>query len=169
MSTTLKFADYLAITDLKARYFRAVDTQDWASLEGIFTADASFSGFGFGLKRGSANLVSTLSKALAEVESQHQGFNPSFSVTTDGIVRGVWSMRDELHWSKTSHTLSDPNVPGMTGIAGRGFYEDEYLRIDGTWRINSSKLIRTRVEALTATGSTAYELPKRNLDPLWLV
>lgn len=168
MSAGLAFEDYLAITALKARYFRAVDTHAWPALRDVFTADARFGGFGFGIREGVDTLMRVLGEQLSEVQSQHRGFTPEFAVRSPDLVRGVWAMADELHWPAGRTALADPTVPGMRGIRGTGFYEDEYTRTPAGWRISLSRLIRTRVEAIGDGDPHPLPLPGRGLDPAWL-
>ncbi|WP_427869548.1 nuclear transport factor 2 family protein [Leucobacter luti] len=172
----LTFDDYLALTALKARYFRAVDTQDWEALRQVYTPDARFSGFGFGIREGVDTLIAGLSEHLAGVRSQHLGANPEFAVRAPvalrgvWVARGVWAMRDELHFAPGHPSLAAPSAPDMRGIRGTGFYEDEYALTRRGWRISSSRLVRTRVEALG--DGAPRELPlgarARGLDPAWL-
>lgn len=168
MNTQLIFADYQAITALKARYFRAVDTKQWDDLRLVFTEDARFEGFGFGIKQGVDTLVHTLSENLAKAFSQHLGTTPDLQRTGERSVRGVWSMQDTLAWKPDLAPLSDPSIPGMRGINGYGFYEDEYTLTPDGWRISFSRLIRMRIEALTAQGSQPLNIRPRPLDPDWL-
>lgn len=168
MNTQLLFTDYQTITALKARYFRAVDTKQWHDLQLVFAEDARFEGFGFGIKQGVDTLINTLSENLAEVFSQHLGTTPDLQRNGEQSIRGVWSMQDTLAWTPDLAPLSDPNISGMRGINGYGFYEDEYTLTPAGWRISFSRLIRTRVEALTAEGSQPLAIRPRPLDPHWL-
>lgn len=168
MKPYLRSNDYQAITALKAQYFRAVDTKQWEQLRVIFTEDAKFEGFGFGIRQGVGTLVNTLGENLATVFSQHLGATPEIRLVTDQTARGVWSMRDTLTWEADLPALSDPDIPGMRGINGYGFYEDEYTRTPEGWRISFSRLVRTRVEALTSEGTHPFAIRPRPLDPTWL-
>jgi len=47
-------------------------------------------------------------------------------------------MEDMLRWESQSE------------LHGYGHYHDEYRKVDGAWRIASSKLIRLRVDTPTA-------------------
>lgn len=77
-------------------------------------------------------------------------------------------MQDSLLWEPGTTALNVPDVPGMRGIEGRGYYEDEYLRTASGWRISESRLIRSRLEAIGSDGVIALPLPRRQLDPTWL-
>jgi hypothetical protein len=165
---TLTFEDHLALTELKARYFRAVDTHDWPVLRAIFLADAQFAGFRFGMDAGVETLIEGLTVNFAEVQSQHRGYNPVFVVRAPGVVRGVWAMGDELHWPADFAPQLNPDIPGMCGLRGIGYYEDEYRLTSDGWRIAVSRLVRTRVEAFVVGDSRLLPLSGFTGDPNWL-
>ena len=164
----LSTQDHVEIAQLKARYFRFVDTHDWQSLREVFTPDARFSGFGFGIRDGVDSLIDGLAAHLGEVGSQHRGFNPELRAVTAQRARGIWAMQDSLRWEAGTTALSNEAVPGMRGIEGTGFYEDEYVRTAAGWRISASRLVRTRVEALGESALHTMQSSGRGLDPRWL-
>jgi hypothetical protein len=168
MTDTLRFEDYLALTTLKARYFRAVDTHDWPEMRTIFLPDARFGGFRFGMESGVETLITGLGMSFAEVQSQHRGHNPIFTVLGPDRVRAVWAMEDELHWPTDFTPQRNPNIPGMCGLRGIGHYEDEYTRTLEGWRIAVSRLVRSRIEAFVEGDARLLPLPDFRGDPNWL-
>ena len=47
---------------------------------------------------------------------------------------GVWAMEDMLRW------------PNGTELHGYGHYHETYEKVEGAWRIKSSKLTRLRMD-----------------------
>jgi hypothetical protein len=139
--------DFDAIRNLKADYFRYLDAKNWPGLRSLFHADAIFGGFPFGTENAD-DFVRSVSGFLHDVESVHQGFMPRLAATPDGAVRGVWSMHDYLLWPRDSRDYRGARVPGLYGIRGYGFYEEEYRRLNGCWRISVMRLVRTRIDLL---------------------
>jgi len=138
-------ADATELWDLKSRYFYYLDTKQWDRLHEVFWPDARFEGFAFPADS-AADFVRTVSHFLADVTSTHHGYQPRFRHVADGGVRGVWAMHDHLEWEPDSRIYKDIPVPGMRGIHGYGYYEDEYERRAGVWRARFSRLVRTRID-----------------------
>lgn len=145
---SLDFDSFLAIADLKASYFYMLDTKQWDRLFELFTHDARFEGFAFDVTGSTAEFVAVVSAFLAGVRSQHQGSTPRFRLIRPGHVRGIWTMRDYLTWEPGSRVYKGIDVPGMHGIRGYGYYEEEYTHTADGWRISFSRLVRTRIDAL---------------------
>jgi hypothetical protein len=140
--------DFEDIRNLKSDYFRHLDAKRWPSLRNLFHADAAFGGFPF--ETGNADgFIRGVSGFLHDVESVHQGFMPRLAVTRAGTIRGVWSMHDYLIWPRDSRDYRGVSVPGLYGIRGYGFYEEEYRHLNGRWRISAMRLVRTRIDLLT--------------------
>jgi len=134
------------IEQLKARYFRTMDTKDWAALESLFTPDlvadfrdATPEHQPAMLIRGAKPYLAALAPMLADVVTVHHGHMPEIVVESDAAARGVWAMEDWLWPGETSP------LP-FRHLHGWGHYEETYRRIDGIWRIASIRLTRLRVE-----------------------
>lgn len=170
----LDFSEYRAICELKARYFRAVDTHDWALLDEVFTPETQFRGYGSGVRSGVDELREMLSANFAQVQSRHQGVNPEMSEFrwNDAgevvAVRTRWSFSDELHWPVEFTALQMAEVDTHVGLTGTGYYEDEVWRTPAGWRITMSRHYRTRLVALTETWPVVISVPHRPLDPDWV-
>ena len=145
-----------AVRNLKARYFRMVDQQDWEGVRGLFAPDAvidvsssTVSGSGRGVYHGRDHFVAMLSKALSGVVSVHHGHTSEIEVTGPDRATGVWAMEDRLWF---------PEGSPISTLWGSGWYEEEYERVDGRWRIARMVLHRQRVEIdgeALATGPPA--------------
>ena len=126
--------DVEAIKQLKARYFRTMDTKDWAGMRAVFTDDVVMdtSESGGGVITGADEFIAFLSETLADVVTVHHGHMPEIEITSPTTATGIWSMEDMLRW---------PN--GME-LHGYGHYHETYTKTDGGWRIASTKLTRLR-------------------------
>ncbi len=142
----LSVEDRNALLDLKARYFRFVDTSDWDGFAALFSGDATLSplddlpGVTF---EGSEGIRQGVADAMHDVVSVHHGFTPEFAMIGPDDASGIWPMEDRLWFGPTSA------APGVI-VHGFGHYHERYLRIDGRWRFRSVELRRLRVETRVA-------------------
>lgn len=122
--------DIQAISQLKHRYFRLLDHQSWAELRECFTEDVE-THYENGHYRfvGIDDVMRFLSESLEGLHARghwavHLGHHPEIELLGNSDARGRW----------TVHT---PILDVGSGHAGRQecFYEDEYRRVDGVWRI----------------------------------
>ena len=130
------------IKQLKARYFRYVDTKDWRGFEGLFTRDAVFDisdDVPGCVVTGAAKIAETASVPLADVVSVHHGHCPEIELTSDTTAKGIWAMEDKLRWAENS------TAPIRT-LHGYGHYHETYECIAGRWHIKTMKLTRMRVD-----------------------
>ena len=158
----------LAITDLKAQYFQHLDAKRWDQLRTVFSDDACFEGFAFESGGGPDEFVAVLSRFLADVRSQHQGFMPRFRRVNETTIRGVWSMHDYLTWEPDSRVYKGIEIEGMHGLRGYGYYEEEYRLTDKGWRISFSRLVRTRIDALVGPLPVTPAYDVLGPDAEWL-
>jgi hypothetical protein len=128
--------DVEAIKQLKARYFRTMDTKDWVGMRAVFTDDVvvDTSEAGGGVVNGADAFIAFLSETLAEVVTVHHGHMPEIELTSTATATGVWAMEDMLRW---------PN--GME-LHGYGHYHEAYEKRGSDWRIALTKLTRLRAD-----------------------
>lgn len=128
--------DLEAIRQLKARYFRTMDTKDWAGMRRVFTdgvvMDTSSSGGG--VIAGADDFMAFLEETLRDVVTVHHGHMPEIEITSSTSATGIWSMEDMLRW------------PDGTEMHGYGHYLETYEQVDGEWRIATSTLTRLRTD-----------------------
>jgi SnoaL-like domain len=134
--------DLEGIRQLKARYFRLMDTKQWESWADCFTADVSATYEGapransalpdvVGLK-GRDELVKGVSTLLAVAKSVHQGFMPELELTSATTARGIWAMFDYV-MLPTCH------------FKGWGHYHEEYVKEGAAWKIRKIHLTRLHI------------------------
>lgn len=141
-------SDHEDIRALKARYFRAIDTQDWALLRSLF-ADEAVTDFRDSVSprdetlliRGADGFVASVSSALAGARSAHHGHNPEITLTGPDAAEGIWAMDDYI-WAGPDCALP------FRALHGFGHYHDCYVRQDGRWLIAETRLSRIRVDTV---------------------
>ena len=134
-----------AIKQLKARYFRLLDTKDWAEFPGLFTSaaemDVSEDAGGVGLISGRDRIAAFVERAVEGTRTVHHGHMPEIELTGAESARGVWAMFDCVEFANGS------------GFRGYGHYVERYAKEDGEWRIAALRLTRLRVDRFTEKGS----------------
>ena len=128
--------DIEAIKELKARYFRTMDTKDWDGMRQVFSDDVVMdtTGSGGSVVTGGDAFMEFLRGTLAEVVTVHHGHMPEIELTSPTTATGIWSMEDVLRW------------PDGRGLHGYGHYHETYEKNADGWRIKSSKLTRLRMD-----------------------
>lgn len=115
------------IKQLKARYFRGIDTCDIELLKTVFTdnTEAYFKGgdYEFSLK-GLAQLEEFYRKSFTpKTFGMHHGHHPEITVDGD-TATGIWYLQDFFI-----------NLHDNTTLLGSALYKDRYEKINGEWRI----------------------------------
>jgi uncharacterized protein (TIGR02246 family) len=128
--------DTEAIRNLKARYFRTMDTKDWDGMRQVFTDDVVIDTRESGgeIVRGAEEFMTFLKGALDGAVTVHQGHMPEILLTSETTATGIWALNDIVIW---------PN--GMR-LDGYGHYHETYQKDADGWRIKSSKLTRLHVD-----------------------
>ena len=131
--------DIEAIKQLKARYFRTMDTKDWAGMRRVFADDVVMdtTESGGGVIAGADEFLAFLEPTLRDVVTVHHGHMPEITLTSATTATGIWSMEDMLRW------------PDGTEMHGYGHYHETYSKVDGVWRITTSTLTRLRTDFRT--------------------
>ena len=146
-----------AIRVVKARYFRGLDSRDWALLGSVFAADAVFDtreALGnakldeegadpfreSGLLQGRSGIVDALS-ALGSLASVmvHHGHMEEIEILGPRSARAIWAMDDRVEWPEGAAPLRS--------LRGFGHYHDDFVRDGEQWMIKYSRLTRLHVHA----------------------
>lgn len=127
--------DLEAIRQLKARYFRLMDTKQWDAWRDCFTEDVVLQTLPDPDERfvGRDHVVSRVSAILTDSVTVHHGHMPEIELTGPDSATGIWAMFDWV------------DMPNLV-LRGAGHYHDEYARQAGGWRIRRSRLTRLRLD-----------------------
>ena len=128
--------DLEAIKQLKARYFRTLDTRDWAAFRAVFADDVVIDTTESGgeLVTGADAFLAYLGQTLDGTTTVHQGHMPEIELTSDTTATGIWALHDIVMW------------PGGMRLDGFGHYHETYVKTADGWRIQSSKLTRLHAD-----------------------
>ena len=136
------------IKRLKARYFRLMDTKDWAAFATLFSEDAVFDARGALEENpdlsalgdpivGRAAIVDYVSSGITPLTSAHYGHMPEIEIVAPDDATGIWALED---------VLRPPSGAPFALFRGYGHYHERYRRIDGVWHIAALKITRLMVE-----------------------
>ena len=129
--------DIEAIRQLKARYFRTMDTKDWRGLAAVFTPDVhiDMQAEGGGITDSVEEYLPFLISQIGEVTTVHHGHMPEITFTGPDTADGIWAMEDSLWW---------PEGSPIRHVHGWGHYHESYRRTADGWRISAMTLTRLR-------------------------
>ena len=119
--------DIEAIKKLKARYCAGADERDEDKFVGCFTEDAVWDGGNFGHYEGKAAIrefFGTIPQVLSF--AIHYVMNPRIEVNGDKAT-GYWYLLEPC-------TMLEGGEQAVWGVAK---YEEEYVRVDGEWKIRN--------------------------------
>jgi bile-acid 7alpha-dehydratase len=124
-----------AIKRLKYKYFRCLDTKQWDEMRECLTEDATAAyASGKYSFQGREQILKFLIDAMNRptVLSAHHGHHPEIDLTGATTAVGVWALAD----------IFIDLQAGIT-IRGAAYYRDEYVKVDGQWKIKSTGYDRT--------------------------
>lgn len=127
--------DVEAIRQLKARYFRCLDTKDWPGYRSVFTDDVMIdvTGSGGAIYRGIEPYMDYVTTHLATLRTAHHGHMPEIHLVAPREATGIWSMED---WVR----MADGRE-----MHGLGHYHERYVKQDDGWKIREMRLTRLRL------------------------
>lgn len=131
------------IKQLKARYFRCMDTKDWAGFEAVFAPDATVDYTPPGANSadwsvsGREKILDFVRRLVGPAITVHHGHMPEIEVTSPTTARATFAMEDLIWWPPGSRRRT---------LHGWGHYQETYVQIDGRWLIKTLRLSRLRVD-----------------------
>jgi hypothetical protein len=133
------------IKALKARYFRLLDTKQWAAWRDVFAPDlvAEFPDDPGNEQpfRDRETFLAAISTLLQPALTIHHGHTAEIEVPTPTTARGIWVMQDWVQWPQPGHL---PN--GARQLVGWGHYHETYVKSAAGWQIATLKLTRLKVD-----------------------
>ncbi len=153
------------IRQLKARYFRFLDTKKWDDLAQVFATDAIFdarqgmanvtSDPGEAIKfsadwynEGRDNIIAFIRQRTGPASTVHHGHMSEIEILDENSARGITAMEDQNRYF-------DPDGRMNSRLHGWGHYHEDYRFVDGAWRIQRSLLTRLRVDLELFPASSA--------------
>jgi uncharacterized protein (TIGR02246 family) len=132
-----------AISQVKARYCRTLDTKDWAGFADLFTEDFELDTSPAGGPppiRGRDAVISMVRSSLETARTAHQVHSPEITLEGD-TAHVIWAMQDRVVWDADRAAKL-----GFSSLTGYGHYHEKYVRQDGRWRIATQRLTRLHVD-----------------------
>ena len=142
--------DAEAIRSLKARYLSCCDRKDPAGMRACFADGKLAIDYGAVGTFDNADDMVKLFTAVGchdYMVEMHHGMNPQIQVLDATRARGTWS----LHYF-----LINTQTRGITQLGG--YYEDEYLKQNGAWKISATRFVATSTLALDLNEGVAKTL-----------
>ena len=120
--------DVESIKKLKARYWYCVDNKEWDGIAACYAEDAEFECPRLGKLEGGRIIAGVLRKVMKNIQTAHHGHCPEIEITGEGTATGRWTFNDYVKTKDNGF------------FRGYGYYKDEYIRVDGSWKIRSSRI-----------------------------
>ncbi len=142
MTDLAYFEAYVAISQVKARYCRTLDTKDWAGYGDVFTDNVELDTRPAGgyLTHGREELLRMVRGSIEGAATAHQVHSPEIILDGD-TAQVIWAMQDRVVWDAERAAKM-----GNLGHTGYGHYHERYVRQDGSWRIAAQKLTRLHMD-----------------------
>lgn len=155
-----------AIRQLKARYFRCLDSKDWEGYAKVFTDDAkldvsddtaiaaAFASVSVAdLQQtmadviGGRKIAEFVSTSIAGARTVHHGHTSEIEIVAPDEATGIWAMADIVEQANSM-------------LRGEGHYRERYRQVDGEWRIAALRLTRLRIMFYRPDGEGGWhEVP----------
>lgn len=138
------------IKRVKYAYFRCLDLKQWDEIRELFVDDATAAyGGGAYTFEGRDAIVEFFRKAMGRETflSSHKAHHPEIDLTGPDTATGIWALEDiviDLQWELDIH--------------GAAFYEDEYVKVDGEWKIKRTAYKRVFEELTPRSGRPGLQL-----------
>jgi len=129
-----ELADIEAIKHLKHAYFRLLDSKKFTELGQLLVEDATTSyESGKYSQHGREEVVEFLEKSLGDpgIVHEHLGHHPEIVITGDTSASGTWYLHDRVVVPTADYELG-----------GTAIYTDDYVKVDGNWRIRHTGYVR---------------------------
>ena len=133
--TLQQLSDLEDIRQLKARYFRCIDTGNEAELATVFAEDVviDLRGGGYRLRvEGRLNMVDFIGSTFnSDIIAQHHGHTSEIRFTGPDSAEGTWYLQDRF--------INPDRNEDTTGTA---LYHDRYVRTADGWKVAHSEYDR---------------------------
>jgi hypothetical protein len=140
MDALQRLVEIEAIKQLKARYFRYVDTFNLEGWLTVFTDDfvgRYEKGVGTPEKTwqvdGKKGITEYWTMNKSRVQSVHHGHMAEIEILSDTEAKAIWAMEDIVEFTDAL-------------MHGYGHYHEKYVKVDGAWLIKELHLTRLRVQ-----------------------
>ncbi|MBR9911381.1 MAG: nuclear transport factor 2 family protein [Gammaproteobacteria bacterium] len=123
--------DIEAIKQLKARWWFACDVRDTGDMRSCYHEPDFLIDFGFiGQYRNMEEFIRVFEELACHPShiDMHHGMSPEIQLTGEASAKGRWRMQFQL-------LETEKKMVQMM----HGYYDDEYVKVDGEWKISVSR------------------------------
>jgi len=138
-----------AIKRLKYKYLRCLDQKRWPELATCFTPDAksSYGDGKYSFDERDAIMHFLETSMPRTMLTSHRVHHPEIDLTSATTATGIWALDDVVIETKGGFT-----------IRGAAFYRDEYIKVDGEWKIRATGYQRVFEEMQSRKESPSLRL-----------
>jgi SnoaL-like domain len=134
--------DVEKISEVKARYFRLVDDQDWEGWRELFTDDFEVDLADGHHIEGADAWVAAVAGMTTGARTVHHGHMAEITIDGPTEAHGRWALADYLEWPAA------PETGERHGVRGYGDEQETYRKEDGVWKIASMRLSYLRFDSV---------------------
>ena len=137
MSDVCDFNTWRELTEAKSQYCRFLDGKDWQALGNLMLEDFVLDLDGAGdqpILKGRDTALAAVRASIETAKTAHQVHNPEITLKGNEATV-IWAMQDRVFWS--------PERPSITGY---GHYHERWVKVDGSWKIATMKLVRLHID-----------------------
>ena len=147
------------IRNLRSRYWRYLDTQQWDRFASLFTDDCVFDASfdNFNPPPGGRAIADTVADVFQGVTSVHQGMHHEIEVIDETHARGIWTLADYLMYpagASHGHETSSTST-----VRGYGHYVDDYELVDVEVVVQPRRALPAYIARSSASPSQRF--PRR--------
>ena len=146
----MDLAEIEAIKRLKYKYMRCLDQKRWDEMAECFVPEATASYGGGRYEYDSRDAILGFLRESMGAESflsSHRVHHPEIDLLGPDRARGTWALEDVVIETRFEIT-----------IRGAAFYEDEYVKRDGAWKIRHTGYKRTYEEIQSRKDAPSLKL-----------
>jgi len=132
------------IKQLKARYFRFVDSKQYDALERLFTPDVRVDhsrDHPSAKHNNRRDWIAMIRGGMSDTTSVHHGHTLEIEIISPSSATGIWPMQDWIWWPEGKTSPS-----GDRRLVGWGYYHETYAKVGADWLIASVTLERVKIE-----------------------
>jgi hypothetical protein len=145
-----------AIKRLKYKYMRCLDNKLWEEMAECFAENAtcSYSGGKYEFS-GRETILNFFRESMdpAHILSSHTVHHPEIDVTSETTATGIWRLEDVYIDDKQGFA-----------IQGAAWYRDEYVKLDGGWKLQHTGYKRTWEEMVVRKDDERLSMLQRWSD-----
>jgi hypothetical protein len=131
----------IAISEAQARYCRFLDSKNWEGFATLFSDEFELDlseASSLGVIKGRTLALAQIRSSIETAQTVHHVHSPEMDIS-EQRASVIWAMQDRVVWAKDKPSIN-----------GYGHYHQQWVKLDGNWKIAAQKLTRLRMDILPA-------------------